>query len=249
MENEEYIPRLILDDFRNVELGDKADLIFVDPPFGIDFKGNLGSYARHPDSLSYSEPEDYESFIGDLIYWCYKSSKDNSNLWVVSGWNNLEIILSYLRITGYHLLNHCIWYRTFGVYTKKKLVTSHYHLLLATKKKRDYTFNPYTKYMEDVWLDIKREYHPKTRTAGNELPEDLVKRCIQISSNENDLVVDPCVGSGTSLVSCLKTNRRFIGIEINPDLKQRILEKCLPNLKEGQSLNIDGTTFNYGDNF
>ncbi|MEM2261842.1 MAG: hypothetical protein QXK24_05260 [Ignisphaera sp.] len=43
---------IAFDDFRNVELDVKADLIFADPPFGIDFKANLETYNRTPDALS-----------------------------------------------------------------------------------------------------------------------------------------------------------------------------------------------------
>ncbi|MEM3595860.1 MAG: hypothetical protein QXL25_04635, partial [Candidatus Bathyarchaeia archaeon] len=59
---------IIFDDFRNVKLDEKADLIFVDPPFGIGFKGNLQTYNRTPDALSYVDvPRDESSeFIRDL---------------------------------------------------------------------------------------------------------------------------------------------------------------------------------------
>ncbi|MEM2455542.1 MAG: hypothetical protein QXN21_06345, partial [Candidatus Bathyarchaeia archaeon] len=44
---------IVFDDFRNVKLDVKADLIFADPPFGINFKGNLETYNRRPDAISY----------------------------------------------------------------------------------------------------------------------------------------------------------------------------------------------------
>ena len=38
---------------------------------------------------------------------------------------------------------------------------------------------------------------------------------IQISSKENDIVLDPFIGSGTTSIACINTNRRFIGFELD----------------------------------
>ena len=59
-------------------------------------------------------------------------------------------------------------------------------------------------------------------------PVELVSKYILLSSNEGDLIFDPFMGSGTTGVACLNTNRNFIGIELNEDYyniaKERIEE-------------------------
>jgi len=218
--------RVIFDDFRNVKLDEKADLIFVDPPFGIEFRGNLQTYHRTPDALSYVEvpKEEYPSFIKTLAQWSYDALKDSGSMWLLSGWNNLRVVLDAVEDIGFTQLNHCIWKYQFGVFTKKRFTTSHYHMLLLVKDPGNYTFNKPEHYAEDVW-DIKRPYQHGVKTAGNELPDRLVERCVRTSSNKGDLVVDPCLGSGTTLKVCLKTGRRCTGVEINPALKTRIRTK------------------------
>jgi len=218
--------KVIFDDFRNARLDEKADLIFVDPPFGIEFRGNLQTYHRTPDALSYVEvsKEEYPDFIKSLAQWSYDTLKDSGSMWLLSGWNNLRVVLDAVEDVGFTQLNHCIWKYQFGVFTKKRFTTSHYHMLLLVKDSNNYTFNKPEHYAEDVW-DIKRPYQHGVKTAGNELPDRLVERCIKSSSNKGDLVVDPCLGSGTTLKVCLKTGRRCVGIEINPILKSRIMTK------------------------
>lgn len=218
--------KVIFDDFRNVKLDEQADLVFADPPFGIDFKGNLQSYHRTPDALSYKEVplEEYPEFIRNLLDWSYKSLNQFGSMWLLSGWNNLGIVLHAVEDSGFHLLNHCIWKYQFGVFTKKRFTTSHYHLLLLVKDQNRYVFNKPQHYAEDVWY-IKRPYSRGVQTAGNELPDKLVEKCLKTSSNEGNLVVDPVLGSGTTLKVCLRTGRRCIGIEINPALEQRIRTK------------------------
>jgi len=218
--------KIIFDDFRNVRLNEKASLVFADPPFGIGFSGNLQTYHRTPDALSYVEvlAEEYPKFIRELLNWSYDSLTSSGSMWLLSGWNNLGTVLNTVEDSGFHLLNHCIWKYQFGVFTKKRFTTSHYHLLLLVKKPNNYTFNKPKHYAEDVWV-IKRPYHHREQTAGNELPEKLVERCIYTSSNKGDLVVDPVLGSGTTIRVCLRMDRRCIGIEVNPALEQRIKTK------------------------
>jgi site-specific DNA-methyltransferase (adenine-specific) len=218
--------KVIFDDFRNVRLDEKANLIFADPPFGIGFKGNLQTYHRTPDALSYVEvsKEEYPDFVRSLLEWSYNVLKDSGSMWLLSGWNNLRIILNAVEDVGFIQLNHCIWKYQFGVFTKRRFTTSHYHMLLLIKNEDNYTFNKPEHYAEDVWL-IKRPYHHGEKTAGNELPDELVKRCIETCSNKEDLVVDPVLGSGTTMSVCLETGRRCIGIEVNPSLEIRIRQK------------------------
>lgn len=218
--------KIIFDDFRNVRLNEKASLVFADPPFGIGFCGNLQTYHRTPDALSYVEvsAKEYPNFIQELLDWSYNLLKSSGSMWLLSGWNNLSTVLNAAENTGFHLLNHCIWKYQFGVFTKNRFTTSHYHLLLLVKAPANYTFNKPKHYAEDVWI-IKRPYHHGAKTAGNELPDELVERCIYTSSNKGDLVVDPVLGSGTTMKTCLRMDRRCIGIEVNHALKQRIKTK------------------------
>ena len=226
---------VIFDDFRNVELDEPADLIFADPPFGIDFKGNMKSYHRKPDAISYVEvsKEEYPGFIRDLLEWSYEALKPSGSMWLLSGWNNLGIVLQAIDDSEFHLINHCIWKYQFGVFTKRRFTTSHYHLLLLVKDEENYTFNKPEHYAEDVWY-IKRPYRRGVRTAGNELPERLVEKCIYTSSNIGDLVADPVLGSGTTMRVCLQNHRRCIGIEVNPALEKRIREKLGLNSRFGK---------------
>ena len=92
------------------------------------------------------------------------------------------------------------------------------------KKPNNYTFNKPEHYSEDVW-DIKRTYRRGVKTAGNELPDKLVEKCIDTSSNRGELVVDPVLGSGTTMKICLNKGRRCIGVELNSALAGRIEKK------------------------
>ena len=101
-----------------------------------------------------------------------------------------------------------------------------YEDLRAIDKKYDSTFNLWEgkKYKSNI-LKYKKDYqglHPTQK------PILLIEDLIKTFSNENDLIVDLTMGSGTTGVACKNTNRRFIGIELN-DKYFQIAENRIKN--------------------
>lgn len=67
--------------------------------------------------------------------------------------------------------------------------------------------------LTDVWSDIN--FYSQKRIHPTQKPETLINRLVLASSNPNDKVLDPFMGSGTTAISCKKNNRNFIGFEID----------------------------------
>ena len=57
--------------------------------------------------------------------------------------------------------------------------------------------------------------HPSTMIHPTQKPIELLEWLINTYTNENDIVLDNCMGSGSTGVACLNTNRNFIGIELD----------------------------------
>ena len=128
----------------------------------------------------------------------------------------LRDILEGIDAAGLVTVNHLIWKYQFGVFTKNKYVTSHYHILFVVKDKKRYTFNKLDHYPEDVWM-INREYWKGKKKTPTKLPRELVQKIIRYSSNAGDLVLDPFLGSGTVAVVARQEGRHFLGFEIVPE--------------------------------
>lgn len=72
--------------------------------------------------------------------------------------------------------------------------------------------------MSDVWEIPFLNPRAKERTGyPTQKPLTLLNRIIEISTKENDIVLDPFCGSGTSMVAAKINNRRFLGFDINPE--------------------------------
>lgn len=81
-----------------------------------------------------------------------------------------------------------------------------------SKRVKEYKDTGY-RYPTQVWKYkrdcLKSNLHPTQK------PIELLENLIKTFSNENDLVLDNCMGSGSTGIACINTNRRFIGIEID----------------------------------
>lgn len=228
------------------------DLIITDPPFGIDFTPHRNNYHRTQSSVleGYNEikKEDYYNFTFKWMSEAYRVLKDTGSMYVFSGWNNLKDILNVLDDVGFVTINHIIWKYQFGVVTKNKFVTSHYHCLYVCKNPKKRVFYPYSRYskgmvvnnkdlryhdIEDVW-EIKREYWHGIEKTPTKLPTELITKILQYSSKENDLILDPFLGSGQVAVVSKSLNRQFTGFEIS----KRYFEFIIERLKNNDKINL-----------
>jgi site-specific DNA-methyltransferase (adenine-specific) len=196
------------------------DLIVTDPPFAIDFKAQRLNYNRKGSHVleGYREipEEEYGEFTREWIVQAGRVLAPDGSMYIFSGWNRLRDILEGIDTAGLTTINHIIWKYQFGVFTKKKYVTSHYHILFAVKDAKRYTFNKIEHYPEDVWV-INREYWKGRMKTPTKLPCGLVKKILDYSSNPGDLIFDPFLGSGTVAVVAQNEGRHFLGFEIVPE--------------------------------
>jgi site-specific DNA-methyltransferase (adenine-specific) len=231
-----------------------VDLIITDPPYGINGDKLHQHYNRKEEFVvdGYVEipQEKYAEFSMQWIKQAERVLRPGGSIYIVSGYTNLIDILNALRQTSLKEINHIIWKYNFGVFTRQKYISSHYHILFYEKPGGDRTFNLESRFglvektsdsrsmnntdREDVWI-INREYKPGQIKNKNELPFALLAKMIQYSSNEGDLVADFFLGGFSTAKVAIGLSRRAIGFEISPlmyDTKIKEMEE----IRSGQSL-------------
>lgn len=210
-----------------------VDLVVTDPPFAIDFKATKQNYNRTASRVMQGyneiEKEDYFDFTAKWMGQTYRVLKDSGSMYVFSGWNNLKDILNALDEVGFKTINHIIWKYQFGVVTKTKFVTSHYHCLYVCKDEKKRKFYPFVRFSkndksqegrslhykdkEDVW-EIKREYWTGDKKTPTKLPAEILKKILAYSSKKGDTVFDPFLGSGQVAMIAKQMDRNYLGFEI-----------------------------------
>jgi len=225
------------------------DLVITDPPFAIDFKAKRNNYHRTASRVieGYNEipRKEYYNFTLKWMKEVHRILKDSGSMYVFSGWNNLKDILIAIDELGFITVNHIIWKYQFGVVTKRKFVTSHYHCLYVCKDDEKRKFFPYSRYgkeeddkdggslhykdKEDVWI-IKREYWTGDQKTPTKLPAELIKKILMYSSEEGDIILDPFLGSGQVAVVSKMLKRQYIGFEIVKEYYEFAKERLEKNL-------------------
>lgn len=221
---------------------DSVDLIITDPPYGINGDRLHQHYNRDEQFVvdGYIEvPADqYNDFTHAWVAQAERVLRPGGSMYIVSGYTNLYDVLDALRATSLIEVNHIIWKYNFGVFTKRKFVSSHYHILYYEKPGGRRTFHMQSRYAtneahedggsrnyrdrEDVWL-INREYKPGQEKNKNELPWELLKKMLQYSSDEGDVVCDFFMGGCSTAAVAIGMNRRFVGFELSkPTFKSRV---------------------------
>ncbi len=209
-----------------------VDLVVTDPPYGIDGTTLHKHYNRKEDLVvdGYVEVDrkDYPAFTRRWIAEAARILRPGGALFALSGYTNLRHLLAALADSGLLERNHIIWKYNFGVYTRKKFVSSHYHVLYWVKPGPNPTFRQDARFaqperdpdgrsllyrdLEDVWI-INREYKPGRAKNKNELPTALLVKILQYASRENDLVCDLFLGGFNTARVAVGMNRRIVGFE------------------------------------
>ncbi|MEW6772440.1 MAG: site-specific DNA-methyltransferase [Bacteroidota bacterium] len=230
------------------------DLIITDPPYGIQGDQLHKHYNRDESKVidGYVEipKEQYAEFSLQWIKEAERVLKPGGSIYIVSGYTNLVHILNALQQTQLKELNHIIWKYNFGVYTKNKFISSHYHILLYVKPGKKHTFNTFAFYAdfekdengnslnykdrEDVWM-INREYKPGEIKNKNELPKELLIKMILYSSNPDDTVCDFFLGSFSTAKVAIALGRNACGFEINKNAFDYQIKE-IQKIKKGEWL-------------
>lgn len=118
---------------------------------------------------------------------------------------------------GWTLRSSIIWNRcnAFVEPTARDRPYRQYEFVFMFSKSRFYSFDRSKLVEEDVWnIPIERNRRSNHNAA---FPEELVRRCIEVGSPPNGHVLDPFVGSGTTIMTAIQHHRNVVGIDMSSD--------------------------------
>lgn len=217
---------------------DSIDITFADPPFNLKKK-----YNGYKDNKEFNE---YLSWCERWINEMVRVTKPTGSIFV----HNIPKWLTYyaglLNESAY--FKHWIAWDAPSAPMGKSLQPAHYGILFYTKKPKGAKFyelrhphkrdrklgyllkdyggkkgglHPFGPLVSDVWTDIHRIKHTKNRDVHPcQLPIHLLDRIILMTTDENDIVLDPFLGTGTSAIAAKRLGRSFIGFELDYNYAQ-----------------------------
>ncbi len=240
-----YLNRIVLGDVIDIMKkipSESVDMVFADPPFNL--KKKYGSYNDN------KEIKEYLDWCYKWLDEMVRITKPTGSILVHNIPKWLTYYSSHLNKVCY--FKHWISWNAAGAPMGKTLLPNHYGILFYTKRPKGFKFfdirsphqmcrkcNEYIKdyggkksqmhsfgtLLSDVWSDINRIRHKKRRDNHPcQLPEHLLERIILMTTDPNDIVLDPFIGTGTTAIAAKKLGRNYIGIDIDKKYKE-ITEK------------------------
>ncbi|TAL47087.1 site-specific DNA-methyltransferase [archaeon] len=225
---------------------DSIDLIVTSPPYNVDIK-----YNSHDDKISYL---DYLEFSRKWLSRCFEWLKDDGRLCLnvpldinKGGQQSVGAdITNIAKKVGFKYHSTIIWNEgnisrrtAWGSWLSASApyVIAPVELIIILYKNRwkkdnklksDTTKEEFIEWTNGLWTfngeSKKRVGHPAP------FPIELPRRCIKLFSYVDDIILDPFMGSGTTLIASCLNNRKSIGIDIDKEYcklaKKRIIEEA-----------------------
>jgi len=203
--------------------GEKADMVFTDPPYGVSYEGGHNKKKRtgiENDTLQGKELTDlfYESLMNADIF-----SHEHCAFYIWYSTNkSVETFNSFANLNLQVRAVLC-WYKVksgLGAFMAQYIPNFEPFIYAFKKGKSPQWFGASDE--KSVWelkKDSKNEYHPTQK------PVELPERAMKNSSKENDIVLDVFGGSGSTMVAAQQLNRKARLMELDPKYCQVIVDR------------------------
>lgn len=187
----------MIDDVEKLMNGEKADMVFTDPPYGISYKSN---WSKKFDEIK--NDSEFLDFSPILEIVCNK----NSPMYI---WTSHQVFHIWRELFINNYKSTIIWYKKFGGMGDLKAEYGHnYEMCLYLCNGRAEFVGERPKAVWEICSDRPDKYkHPTQK------PVELAENAI--SHHDKNNVLDLFLGSGSTLIACEKTNRKCYGMELD----------------------------------
>ena len=199
---------------------DSIDLIFADPPYNLQLRGDL----HRPDNSKVDAVDnDWDKFSSFALYDTFTKNwlsaarrilKPNGAIWVVGSYHNIFRVGSEIQNQGFWILNDVVWRKSNPMpnFRGMRLTNAHETLIWASKSEESkYTFNYDALKSLNDGIQMRSDWVLPICTGHERLkdekgdkahptqkPESLLHRIIVATTKPNDVVLDPFFGTGTT---------------------------------------------------
>ena len=195
---------------------ESIDLIVTDPPYKVTQNGGCGNMSGYVKSEAYRKGRVFKHNdidIEEYLPHFYRILKNKGHCYIMCNNLNLPHFFDVISKSGFHFTKLLVW-------DKKNKICSRYYMcqveyIFFLRKGSDKQIN------ECGTSDLLSYSNPRDKMKDgsnihdSQKPVRLMQTLIECSSNEDEVVFDPFIGSGTTAVAAIKSNRRFIGFELD----------------------------------
>jgi modification methylase len=240
-----------------------VDLVFADPPYNLQLKGDL----HRPDNSKVDAVDDdwdqfdsfraYDEFTTDWLKAARRILKPHGAIWVIGSYHNIFRVGAALQNQGYWILNDVVWRKSNPMpnFRGKRFTNAHETMIWASKSEgAKYTFNYEALKALNEGVQMRSDWvlpictgHERLKDENGDKahptqkPESLLHRVLVGSTNLGDVILDPFFGTGTTGAVAKMLGRNFIGIE-REEAYRKVAEKRISKVRKYDSEALVVTT-------
>jgi DNA modification methylase len=199
----------ILNNYEKLFNENKADLLMTDPPYNVDYESKSTGMKIQNDNKS---DDDFLQFLTDAFNNAAINLKLGCSFYIFhSDLFGLEFRQS-IKNSDLELKQNLIWQKNALVMGRQDYQWQHEPCLYGWKKGSSHSWYSDRKQTTIIKFDkpTKSKLHPTMKPVG------LIEYLIKNSSKQEDIILDPFLGSGTTLMACEKQGRICYGVELDP---------------------------------
>lgn len=239
-----------------------VDLIFADPPYNLQLRGDL----HRPDNSKvdavdndwdqFSSFAAYDEFSRAWLKAARRILKPNGAIWVIGSYHNIFRVGTALQDAGFWILNDVIWRKSNPMpnFRGKRLTNAHETMIWAGKSDASkYTFNYEALKELNEGIQMRSDWvlpicngNERLKNAEGQKahptqkPESLLHRILVGSTKPGDVILDPFFGTGTTGAVAKKLGRHFIGVEREAEYRE-VAEKRIANTRRYDRSSLEVT--------
>lgn len=224
--------------------GNKADLLFTDPPYGVSYEKKTKEVLKSKnytkiknDDLSLNE---FQAFLSDVFKNAVTYLKETASYYVFScQGGDQEMMMMAMRESGMPCRHQIIWVKDAPVFSMGRLDYDYKHEPILYGWIKTHNFQRKGSQDKSVWEFGRTEnkLHPTMK------PVDLVANAILNSTKRSDLVLDLFGGSGSTLIASEKTDRKAFLMELDPIYCDVIIKRWQDYTGQKAYRESDGVAF------
>jgi modification methylase len=239
------------------------DLIFADPPYNLQLRGDL----HRPDNSRVDAVDDewdqfasfkaYDQFTRAWLKAARRVLKPDGAIWVIGSYHNIFRVGAALQDAGFWILNDVVWRKSNPMpnFRGRRFTNAHETMIWAGKDENSkYTFNYEALKALNEGIQMRSDWvlpictghewlkdETGEKAHPTQKPQSLLHRILVGSSNPGDVILDPFFGTGTTGAVAKMLGRDFIGIEREAAYR-KVAEKRIAQVRKFDREALQTTT-------
>jgi DNA modification methylase len=210
---------------------EEAAVVFTDPPYNVKIDGHVSGLGgvRHrefPMAVGEMDAGEFTSFLEAAFQSCVGHSRSGAIIYACMDWRHIPELQACARLCGLEMVNLCVWVKPNG--GMGSFYRSQHELVFVFKNGprphlNNIQLGRHGRNRTNVWSYASS---PGFGRAGEEgklaalhptvKPVAMIADALLDSSCRGDIVLDPFLGSGATLMAAERTGRRCFGLELDP---------------------------------